>query len=375
MKKLVLGTLTILVLTTVTAQAENPEHRRQLLQTNSCKNCDLSDANLAGLDLRDANLQGANLSGANLTATQLIRANLKDANLQNTLLLSTDLTGANLQAADLTNAHSTHICQIDNDTSEEVASCMGEWLSSKLGKTLCEPAYGVLGNLPEYESDALCDNQSQARLLFEYLPYTVLINQLFLQGANLQDANLTGANLMGADLRYADLNGAQAIDTEFSYALMIGADTTEMQEADLAQAWITRRQLGTWFVDNYQSPSRRARASEGRTYVGAMNRGQQAYYLENEQFSDSMDRLGLGIANETDNYRYDVVRPAASEQWVMNYGLSRVDGLNSFIGFAYITTDESDELITRATLCQSTTAEIINVSDLPTTYDISSEPV
>ena len=66
MKKILLGTLTMLFLSAAAAQAQNPDHLRQLLRTNSCENCDLSGANLTGLDLREANLQGADLSDANL---------------------------------------------------------------------------------------------------------------------------------------------------------------------------------------------------------------------------------------------------------------------------------------------------------------------
>jgi type IV pilus assembly protein PilA len=47
--------------------------------------------------------------------------------------------------------------------------------------------------------------------------------------------------------------------------------------------------------------------SEARNYVGAMNRAQQAYFLENKgKFSNSFDNLGLGIKNQTANYNYSI---------------------------------------------------------------------
>lgn len=60
--------------------AYNAYHLKQLLDTNSCPNCDLSGANLAGANLRGANLRGANLSGANLVGADLTNADTTGAN-------------------------------------------------------------------------------------------------------------------------------------------------------------------------------------------------------------------------------------------------------------------------------------------------------
>ncbi|MFB8789316.1 MAG: type IV pilin-like G/H family protein [Potamolinea sp.] len=44
--------------------------------------------------------------------------------------------------------------------------------------------------------------------------------------------------------------------------------------------------------------------TEGKTYVGSMNRAQQAYYLENNNFTHCLESLGLGIQPDTKNYSY-----------------------------------------------------------------------
>ncbi len=64
-----------------------------------CPGCDLSDANLTGVNLTYADLSKANLSGANLAGVQLGQANLSGANLA-----GADLTGAKLYMANLTGA-------------------------------------------------------------------------------------------------------------------------------------------------------------------------------------------------------------------------------------------------------------------------------
>lgn len=76
-------TITIMMTATMTAPAvaENPEHLKQLLETNQCRRCDLSFVNLAGQNLRGANLEGANLNGSNLDGANLNEAYLVNAEL------------------------------------------------------------------------------------------------------------------------------------------------------------------------------------------------------------------------------------------------------------------------------------------------------
>ncbi len=59
-------------------------------------------------------------------------------------------------------------------------------------------------------------------------------------------------------------------------------------------------------LPSFLNQAAKARASEARTNVGAVNRAQQAYYLENQQFVEGTGvpaGLGLGISN-TVNYSY-----------------------------------------------------------------------
>src|ERR671932_285864 len=45
-----------------------------------------------------------------------------------------------------------------------------------------------------------------------------------------------------------------------------------------------------------------AKRAEAKQNVGAINRAQQAYYLDNKAFSKSFESLGLGIRTPTTNY-------------------------------------------------------------------------
>ena len=57
-------------------------------------------------------------------------------------------------------------------------------------------------------------------------------------------------------------------------------------------------------LPSFLNQANRARQSEAQTYVGSMNRAQQAFYLENVSFTEEISELGLGIAADTQNYIY-----------------------------------------------------------------------
>ncbi|MBD2424947.1 type IV pilin-like G/H family protein [Phormidium sp. FACHB-1136] len=54
----------------------------------------------------------------------------------------------------------------------------------------------------------------------------------------------------------------------------------------------------------FLNQANRARQSEATTYVGSLNRGQQAYRLENPAFAPKIAQLGLGIQTTTKFYTY-----------------------------------------------------------------------
>ena len=73
----------------------------QLLQTQACRGCILSDADLVHAQLRDADLQEARLQRANLSKARLDGANLRNADLSFTSLQGASLRGADLRGSRL----------------------------------------------------------------------------------------------------------------------------------------------------------------------------------------------------------------------------------------------------------------------------------
>ena len=85
------------------ASAFDPDDLQKLKDTNECRICDLTNANLFGANLFGTNLSDANLFGGDLSDANLVGANLSDSNLESANLESANLSGAIMQGAILCN--------------------------------------------------------------------------------------------------------------------------------------------------------------------------------------------------------------------------------------------------------------------------------
>jgi type IV pilus assembly protein PilA len=60
-------------------------------------------------------------------------------------------------------------------------------------------------------------------------------------------------------------------------------------------------------LPSFLNQAAKAQQSEAKTYVGAVNRAQQAYRMENTAFANDLETLEIGIPNSTNNYTYNIV--------------------------------------------------------------------
>lgn len=92
--------------------------------------------------------------------------------------------------------------------------------------------------------------------------------------------------------------------------------------------------------------------AQARQNVGSMNRAQQAYFLENNEFAASISELGIGIKTQTINYEYSI---RATPLTAFEYGVSRNGELKSYVGGVFITSgDEAKgEIVTVQLLCET----------------------
>jgi hypothetical protein len=98
-----------------------------------------------------------------------------------------------------------------------------------------------------------------------------------------------------------------------------------------------------------------ARQSEAKTYVGSMNRAQQAFVLEKNYFAGNLAILEIGIPPETENYKYQVM-VLDSTKAVQNIAIAKSDGLKSYTGLVRVIKSPDASDLSIAILCESITA-------------------
>ncbi|MDB9345592.1 type IV pilin-like G/H family protein [Nodularia spumigena CS-586/05] len=57
-------------------------------------------------------------------------------------------------------------------------------------------------------------------------------------------------------------------------------------------------------LPSFLNQANKAKQSEAKTYVGSLNKGQQAYFTEKSTFGTELNVLGVGINSATANYAY-----------------------------------------------------------------------
>jgi len=104
----------------------------------------------------------------------------------------------------------------------------------------------------------------------------------------------------------------------------------------------------------FLNQANRARESEASNYVGAANRGQQAYFLEELRFAPEFADMEVGIPKSTDNFEYGDAEttPALGEfattddeLWVAVYGVPQAKTLKGFAGLVYNNDDNSQTVL------------------------------
>ena len=111
-------------------------------------------------------------------------------------------------------------------------------------------------------------------------------------------------------------------------------------------------------LPSFLNQANKAKQSEAKTYVGTMNRAQQAYYLEKNTFTDQFGFLGLGVATETANYEYAISAGGGGLlDEVANSGYASGPALKSYMGAVNTATiAATSEATTLAVLCEETNA-------------------
>jgi type IV pilus assembly protein PilA len=100
----------------------------------------------------------------------------------------------------------------------------------------------------------------------------------------------------------------------------------------------------------FLSQARRAQQGEALTYVGAINRAQQAYRLDSRTFATSINQLGIGILEDTSFYQYSIVE--GSSQVAIATANPQDDALTGYSGVVYVWIGPNGTATTTSKLCQ-----------------------
>jgi len=105
-------------------------------------------------------------------------------------------------------------------------------------------------------------------------------------------------------------------------------------------------------LPSFLNQANKAKQAEAQTYVGSINRGQQAYYLEKSMFG-GLANLELGISN-TANYNYSSVATGTGLNAVATTTAGPKGVLKGYAGKVWLATATDGTATTLALLCEGT---------------------
>jgi prepilin-type N-terminal cleavage/methylation domain-containing protein len=111
-------------------------------------------------------------------------------------------------------------------------------------------------------------------------------------------------------------------------------------------------------LPSFLNQAKKARQSEAKTYVGSLNRGQQAFYTENDAFSSTIDAMGVGIATQTANYLYTAATGGTTGVTIFAANTSNSantgSGLKNYGGVVSLrTAGANSEVTSQAFMCET----------------------
>lgn len=110
-------------------------------------------------------------------------------------------------------------------------------------------------------------------------------------------------------------------------------------------------------LPSFLNQANKAKQSEAKTYVGALNKGQQAYYTEKSSFGTNVGSLGVGINTTTVNYEYSsngTNGATFADSKAVSKAKSNVAALRGYAGYVGLTQDSTTSDVTSvAILCES----------------------
>lgn len=111
-------------------------------------------------------------------------------------------------------------------------------------------------------------------------------------------------------------------------------------------------------LPSFLNQANKAKQSEAKTYVGSLNRAQQAAIMERGSFTSDVGALGLGIRTQTENYGYGISTDPPGASGSVNRGGSLKIPLRSYVGITWLgqtgaAAGATSEVTSLAIMCES----------------------
>lgn len=103
-------------------------------------------------------------------------------------------------------------------------------------------------------------------------------------------------------------------------------------------------------LPSFLSQANKAKQSEAKQYLASINKGQQAYYVENTVFGTNIEALGIGIKTVTSNYTYGAAGLANSAG--ATAGATPATGLKPYAAGVGLVGPANTDKTTQSILCE-----------------------
>ena len=125
-------------------------------------------------------------------------------------------------------------------------------------------------------------------------------------------------------------------------------------------------------LPSFLNQANKAKQSEAKTYVGTLNKGQQAYFTEKNRFGTNIDILGVGVKGSTENYNFVSSASAYnSSQATSNHAISYANplavSLRGYGGRVQLhTVAATSDITSLAVLCENNVAGAFAAAEIGT---------
>ncbi|MBF2026810.1 MAG: prepilin-type N-terminal cleavage/methylation domain-containing protein [Oscillatoriales cyanobacterium C42_A2020_001] len=103
-------------------------------------------------------------------------------------------------------------------------------------------------------------------------------------------------------------------------------------------------------IPSFLGRANAAKQAEARTFLGTLNRAQQAYYVEHAQFTDNIDVLAIS-GHQNINYTFQI-QVSGDGTHAVHYGTPKISKVHAYAGMSALTQTDGSQAI-QSIMCET----------------------